>query len=214
MSVVGIVDYGVGNLRSVANAINHIGSQAIISNQAARLLSCDRLILPGVGAFPHGMSSLRSLGLDQVVCEASTAGIPVLGVCLGMQMLMESSTEFRKTAGLGLLAGEVRGFDQSMQVCEKHAKLRLPHVGWSGLEGVRQSEELAARVLRDLGPLDRFYFVHSFFAEATSPDVVAVSTYAGLPFASVVACANVIGTQFHPEKSGSAGLKLLKNFIS
>jgi glutamine amidotransferase len=196
---VAIIDYGVGNLRSVEKAFRAGGVDAHVTSDEALLRAAERLVLPGVGAFRACMEALSARGFDRLVRERVGEGTPLLGVCVGMQMLFEESEEFGLTRGLGFLRGRVRRFP---------AGLRVPQVGWNQV-GWKQSHPLAEGV----GDQAFFYFVHSFYCDARAEDEAVVGeTEYGLAYASVVARANVCGVQFHPEKSQAAGLRLLKNF--
>jgi len=197
---VGVCDYGVGNLRSVERALLRAGAAVTISDKASDLFECDGVVLPGVGAFAGAAAALHRSGLGEAVRSVAAAGRPVLGVCLGYQMLFERSEEGEGGAGLGLLPGVVtrlRGDD-----------LKVPHMGWNSV-----------RLLRDTVLLDGVesgsyvYFVHSYAGPASGPDVVAVTDY-GEEVAAAVQCDNVMGTQFHPEKSGPVGLRVYENFVS
>jgi glutamine amidotransferase len=195
---VAIIDYGVGNLRSVEKAFEAGGVEAVISSDEHVLCGAERLVLPGVGAFRACMEALKQRGFDQLVRERVEAGTPLLGVCVGMQMLFDESEEFGRTRGLGLLRGRVRRFAGG---------LRVPQVGWNQVEWARPHP-----LAEDIADKTFFYFVHSFFCEALDEEDVLGETEYGLDYASVVARANVCGVQFHPEKSQAAGLRLLKNF--
>lgn len=207
---IGIVDYGVGNIKSVANALNAVDAKPVVSSDCDELAGCDRLILPGVGAFAHGMSSLAERGLVDFLRDQVASGKPLLGICLGMQMLAQFSTEFGLTEGLGLISG---GVDE-MRPPNDAAKVnfRLPNVGWLELSMTGRSSELAQQLLEPMTPGSRFYFIHSFCAEATNDQTAAPADYLGMRFAAIVGHGSVVGTQFHPEKSGPEGLKMLRNF--
>ena len=195
---VAIIDYGVGNLRSVEKAFHAGGVEAQVSSEESVLRAADKLVLPGVGAFRACMEALTERGFDRLVRERVAEGTPLLGVCVGMQMLFEESEEFGKTSGLGFLRGRVRRFPEGM---------RVPQVGWNQVEwksGHTLSEGIGDRTF--------FYFVHSFFCEADEDASIVGRTEYGIAYASVVARGNVCGVQFHPEKSQAAGLRLLKNF--
>jgi glutamine amidotransferase len=207
----GIVDYGIGNLKSVASAVAAVGGAPCITSKTSELATCDRLILPGVGAFRHGMHALRSAGLDVFIRQFVADERPLLGICLGMQLLTEISTEFGETAGLTILPGDISKLHHQC----RHHKLRLPNVGWLPLlRCADNTSDLAERLFHGVDPEARFYFIHSFAASAHNPVAAAISVYDGVSFASIIASDNVIGTQFHPEKSGPEGLKMLANFIS
>jgi glutamine amidotransferase len=198
LTSVAIIDYGVGNLRSVEKAFRAGGVEAVVSADERVLRSAERLVLPGVGAFRACMEALTERGFDRLVRERVAEGTPLLGVCVGMQMLFEESEEFGTTRGLGFMRGRVRRFPEGM---------RVPQVGWNQV-GWKKSHPLAEGV----GDAAFFYFVHSFYCDAADDASVVGETEYGLNYASVVARANVCGVQFHPEKSQAAGLRLLKNF--
>jgi glutamine amidotransferase len=195
---IAIIDYGVGNLRSVEKAFHAGGIEAVVSSEEPVLRAADKLVLPGVGAFRACMEALTERGFEQLVRERVAEGTPLLGVCVGMQMLFEESEEFGTTSGLGFLRGRVRRFPEG---------LRVPQVGWNQVEW-RSKHALSE------GISDRtfFYFVHSFFCDSDEAEAVVGRTEYGITYASVVARGNVCGVQFHPEKSQAAGLRLLKNF--
>jgi glutamine amidotransferase len=195
-----IIDYGVGNLRSVEKAFAATGQEAVVSNDERTLRAAQRLVLPGVGAFAACMQALGERGFDRLVLERVAEGTPLLGVCVGMQMLFEESEEFGLSKGLALLRGRVRRFP---------ADLLVPQVGWNQVEQHRPHPLLAGV---EEGAF--FYFVHSYYCEPADSDVVLGETFYGAHYASVVAQANVCGVQFHPEKSQLAGLRLLKNFAA
>lgn len=203
----GVIDYGIGNVRSVCSAVEAVGGRPVLSSDPDELLRCDNLILPGVGAFAHGMEQLRYYGLDDVVGLAVDYGKPLLGICLGMQMLTQRSFEFGETLGLGLAKGTV----SMIQSSDPSRTLRLPHVAWQRL---KQKGDAAAWLFEGIDDDARFYFIHSYAVNATSPDAVAMAEFAGVEFASVLLVDSIVGTQFHPEKSGPAGLQFLKNFIN
>ena len=199
MSAVAIIDYGVGNLRSVEKAFAATDCEAIVSSDEQELSVAQRLVLPGVGAFGACMKALKQRGFDRLVRERVAEGTPLLGVCVGMQLLFEESDEFGATPGLGLLKGKVRRFTDELVV---------PHVGWNRIHQSRQQHALFADVANE----EFFYFVHSYYCEPEDNSVVAGETEYGVRYASVVAKANICGVQFHPEKSQAAGLQLLRNF--
>ena len=198
MSEVAIIDYGVGNLRSVEKAFAATDCEAIVSSDEKELRAAKRLVLPGVGAFAACMKALRERGFDRLVRERVEEGTPLLGVCVGMQLLFEESDEFGATRGLGLLAGKVGRFNDDLVV---------PHVGWNRIHQCRKHELFDAIPDREF-----FYFVHSYYCEPKDKSVVAGETEYGVRYASVVANENICGVQFHPEKSQDAGLRLLRNF--
>lgn len=197
---VAIIDYGVGNLRSVEKAFAATGCEAIVTDDENQLRDAERLVLPGVGAFGACMKALSERGFDRLVREQARKGTPVLGVCVGMQLLFEESDEFGATRGLGLMRGRVRRFQGDLVV---------PHVGWNRIHQ-KQSHALFEGV--DDGSF--CYFVHSFYCAPEDEGVVAGETEYGGRYASVVAQENVCGVQFHPEKSQEVGLRMLKNFAA
>ncbi|HEV7892597.1 MAG TPA: imidazole glycerol phosphate synthase subunit HisH [Pyrinomonadaceae bacterium] len=198
MARVAIIDYGVGNLRSVEKAFHAGGADAVVTSDERVLREAERLVLPGVGAFRACMEELTTRGFDELVRGHVAAGKPLLGVCVGMQMLFEESEEFGTTSGLGLLRGRVRRFPEG---------LRVPQVGWNQV-GWRGGHALAEGIEDE----SFFYFVHSYFCDASDDADVLGRTEYGDVYASVVARGVVCGVQFHPEKSQAAGLRLLKNF--
>ncbi|MGH9936481.1 MAG: imidazole glycerol phosphate synthase subunit HisH [Blastocatellia bacterium] len=195
---IAIIDYGVGNLRSVEKAFTSQGVNAVVTRDEKILRDADKLVLLGVGAFGYAMESLRGLGFDQLVIEAAKAGKPIIGLCVGLQMMFEEGHEFGAHHGLGLLPGRVIKFP---------AGVRVPHVGWNQVE-FKQDHP----IFRDLPDQTFFYFVHSYFVEPSDSSCVMGETEYAQPFASICGQGNVIGVQFHPEKSQAAGLKLLNNF--
>lgn len=197
---VAIIDYGVGNLRSVEKAFAASGCAAVISSDRELLHRAPRLVLPGVGAFGACMSALREHDFESLVRERVAAGVPLLGVCVGMQMLFESSEEFGEHEGLGLLHGSVRRFREGLHV---------PQTGWNQVHQ-RNASPLFDNVVDD----SFFYFVHSYFCDATDAATVAGETEYGITYPSVVTRGNVAGVQFHPEKSQTAGLQVLRNFAT
>lgn len=195
---IAIIDYGVGNLRSVEKAFAAMGCEAIISSEERVLREAERLVLPGVGAFGACMKALKGHGFDRLVKERATAGTPLLGVCVGMQMLFDESDEFGSTRGLGLLSGSVRRFGNELVV---------PQVGWN-----RIHQKQPHALFEGIADQSFCYFVHSFYCEPVDEQVVVGETEYGVRYASVVAQGNVCGVQFHPEKSQEIGLRMLRNF--
>ena len=193
-----ILDYGMGNLRSVEKALEHVGAEATIDNDPAAVRAAAGLILPGVGAFPRAMERIRELGIDELVAERRATGVPILGICLGLQLLFDSTTELGGATGLGLLPGTVTGLDAD--------GLKVPHIGWSPVAWARES-----RLTEGIETSTPFYFVHSFCPHPDPGDLLGTAEYGGR-FACAAERDNVFGVQFHPEKSSSAGLRLLANF--
>ncbi|HVL95519.1 MAG TPA: imidazole glycerol phosphate synthase subunit HisH [Solirubrobacteraceae bacterium] len=197
--MIAIVDYGMGNRRSVEKALAHVGAESVITRDPGEIRGADGIVLPGVGAFPEAMRNLTALGLDAPLRERAEAGVPLLGICLGMQLLFESSTEHEGALGLGLLPGDVTVLDTRGE--------RLPHIGWN-LVTMRRP----ARLTEGLGEAAAFYHVHSLACRpADEADVAGTGEYGGR-FVSIVERGNVFGVQFHPEKSSRDGLALLRNF--
>ena len=200
-SLIAICDYGMGNLRSVEKAFARVGSEAARVTDPQDARDADGLILPGVGAFPEAMSRIRAQGFDSLIAERAASGVPVLGICLGMQLIFGSSTELEGAEGLGLLEGEVTDLDAKGR--------KVPHMGWSPVTWTRESP-----LTEGLDPDEPFYFVHSLASRpADGADTLGTAAY-GETFAAVVERDNVFGVQFHPEKSSSAGLRLLENFAA
>ena len=197
MGYTAIVDYGVGNLKSVTNAMDYLGLKTCITSDRKELELADAIILPGVGAFPDAADKLRATGLDQVLI-AQVKRKPILGICLGMQLLLDRGEEVRECAGLGLVPGTVRKIE---------TQLKLPHIGWNSLTFPNPSPLFVG-----LEEGSYVYFVHSFCAVADDPKTVISQTDYGVPVTAAVQKGNVYGCQFHPEKSGEVGLQILRNF--
>jgi glutamine amidotransferase len=198
---VAILDYGMGNLRSVEKALEHVGAVPERTADHERVRAADAIVLPGVGAFPKAMEAVRAQGFDELLRERIGAGVPVIGLCLGMQLLFDSSTELGGATGLGILPGEVRELDSG--------GLKVPQIGWNPVEWRGQSP-----LIEGLPEPTPMYHVHSFAARPErAEDVLGTADY-GSEFVTAVSHGNVYGVQFHPEKSGPHGLKLLANFAS
>ena len=200
--MIGIIDYGVGNLFSLRSSFEAIGEEVVISGEEGVLRTADKLILPGVGAFEDAAKKLRQNGLDRFVREQAALGKPLLGICLGMQMLFERSYEYGVHEGLGLLKGEVVPMEGKLP-----AELKIPHIGWNKLEFVNRQSLLLSGIREG----DFVYFVHSFFASGCEDSLAAVTDY-GMPITAMVEKGNIYGCQFHPEKSGNVGLSILRAF--
>lgn len=200
--MIAIIDYGVGNLFSLKCSFAAIGETAVVSGDPKVIKSADKLVLPGVGAFQDAARKLKENGLFSLVREEAESGKPLLGICLGMQLLFEKSYEYGEHNGLGLLKGGIYPLDKDIE------NLKVPHMGWNRLDIVRDD-----RILADSGKNDYFYFVHSFYAKNCDDSLIATAEY-GVDVPAIVGTGNVYGTQFHPEKSGDKGLKLLKRFAT
>jgi glutamine amidotransferase len=197
---IAILDYGMGNLRSVEKALEHVGAVATITSDASTVRDADGVILPGVGAFPRAMERIAERGLDELIAERRDAGTPILGICLGLQLLFDSTTELGGAPGLGLLSGPVAGVEAG--------GLKVPHIGWSPVRWERES-----RLTDGIESETPFYFVHSFAPRPEADELLGSAAY-GERFACAAERDNVFGVQFHPEKSSAAGLRLLSNFAS
>jgi glutamine amidotransferase len=200
--VTAIVDYGVGNLFSLASSLKALGVETEVTRDAQALRDADRIILPGVGAFGDAMDKLTATGLVPVLREEA-ARKPLLGICLGMQLLFERSFEYGEHLGLGLVPGQVVDLHDALE----DKTLKVPHMGWNSLE-IRREDPL----FRYFKNGEYVYYVHSFYARDCDESTLAVSRYGNVAVTGVVRCGNVYGTQFHPEKSGGAGLRLLRAF--
>ncbi len=200
--MIAIVDYGVGNLFSLQSSLISIGADTIVTGDAAQLRAADKIILPGVGAFGDAAAKLRENGLDEVVVEQAKVGKPLLGICLGMQLLFERGFEFGEHAGLGLIPGNIRSIAAIVP-----SDYKIPHIGWNALQFTSRASALYKFLQDD----ECVYFVHSYYATDCKPYVTANAEYGALLTASAEN-ENVFGTQFHPEKSGAAGLKILRAF--
>ena len=207
-----VIDYGVGNLLSVQRGLEQCGAHVTLTSDAEQILSASRIVLPGVGAFQNGMQALEQLGLIEVIQEVANRKIPLLGICLGMQLLLTESEEFGLTKGLGLIPGRVIPVPTHALNGETQ---KIPHIGWSSLQYSNIEKKWDGSVLHDNQPGSAAYFVHSFMA---IPDLgehrVADCVYGGHRVPAVIACNQISGCQFHPEKSGEVGLKVLRRFIS
>ena len=202
MSTTAIIDYGVGNLFSLCSSLKSIGADAVVTPDEAVIRAADRIILPGVGAFADAAAKLRATGLDKVLIEEAQKGKPIMGICLGMQMLFDESHEYGIHTGLGLIPGRV--IPMAGYIPEG---LKIPHIGWNPLILKGEKHPL----LRYVNEGDCVYFVHSYFASECEDAVIATAEY-GREVTAAVACRNVMGCQFHPEKSGPVGLSILKAF--
>ncbi|WP_312643662.1 imidazole glycerol phosphate synthase subunit HisH [Hydrogenoanaerobacterium sp.] len=199
--MIAVIDYGVGNLFSLISSLQYLGLEAKVTGSADEIHTADRIILPGVGAFADAMNKLRQTGLDTVIKEQAASGKPLLGICLGMQVLFEKGLEYGEHDGLGLLKGEVVPILGDLK-----ENLKIPHMGWNRLKITRNCP-----LLKHSKNGDYVYYVHSYYAKNCAESVAAVSDY-GIDITGVVVNGNVMGTQFHPEKSGETGLNILSAF--
>ena len=202
--MIAVVDYGVGNLFSLKSSLAAIGAEALVSGDENIIRAADKILLPGVGAFEDAARKLRECGLDKVICDEAAKGKPILGICLGMQMLFEKSFEYGEHKGLGLIKGEVRPIADVIG-----EGLKIPHIGWNALSFPKNKEK--NEIFKYLNEGDFVYFVHSYYGADCEDSVIATSEY-GAHLTAAVASGNVYGCQFHPEKSGEVGLKILKAF--
>ncbi len=200
--MIAIIDYGVGNLFSLRSSFAAIGVQAVVTGEKSEIEKADKIILPGVGAFGDAAEKLRSTGLDKVVIDCAKRGTPILGICLGMQLLFEKSYEYGEHEGLCLIKGEIRPISDVIP-----KELKIPHIGWNALDFCGKTSP----IFKYLKNGDFVYFVHSFYGANCEESVIARSEY-GVPLTAAVAKGNVFGCQFHPEKSGNVGLSILRAF--
>mgnify|MGYP001625285629 FL=1 len=207
-----VIDYGLSNLRSVQNAFAHCGAETLLTGDAAAVQAADALVLPGVGAFRDGMAGLRRLGLVEPIRRKAAAGTPLLGICLGMQMLFDASEEFGEYEGLGLIHGRVTRLPGTDV---RGAPQRVPHIGWAPLLPADGRTDFAGTVLAGAAPEQECYFIHSYEAKPADPaDRLADTLYGGRPVCAAAARGAVVGCQFHPEKSGPVGLAILRQFLN
>ncbi len=199
-----IVDYGMGNLRSVEKAIASIGASSVISNDPDAISKADKLVIPGVGAFGDCMKNIRAYGIEDAVKQSIAKGMPVIGICLGMQMLFEDGDENPGVKGLGLMKGSVKGFDHNLSAGKG---LKIPHMGWNIVRQIKKSF-----LFEGIPDKSYFYFVHSYYPSPVEDVSIGITDH-GIDFTSVIQKDNVVATQFHPEKSQANGLKLLSNFV-
>jgi len=199
--MIAVIDYGVGNLFSLCSSLKYIGADTIVTSDKKEIKKADKIILPGVGAFADAKRKLDGQGLSELICEQAAEGKPIMGICLGMQMLFEKSYEFGEWQGLGLLQGDVIPMKNYVD-----STLKIPHIGWNALK-IKKEHKL----FRYISEGDCVYFVHSYFATRCSDSVIATAEY-GRELTAAVAKGNVMGCQFHPEKSGEVGLNILRAF--
>ena len=199
--MIAVIDYGVGNLFSLRSSLAAIGAETVVTAEEAAIRAADKIILPGVGAFGDAADKLRALGLDEILRQEAAEGKTILGICLGMQLLFDSSEEYGLHEGLGLLKGRVVGMEGRLP-----PELKIPHIGWNALHFCREHP-----LLRHIREGDCVYFVHSFYAVDCEESLVATAEY-GPELTAIVGKGNVMGCQFHPEKSGTVGLNILRAF--
>jgi len=199
--MIAIINYGVGNLRSVEKALEAVGAEAVVTSDAARIRDAARLVLPGVGAFGECAARLRNSGMDELVLEAAEQGKPIIGLCVGLQLMFDEGHEFGVHKGLGLMRGRVVRFPDTGP--------RVPQIGWNQVDRARND-----RLLSGIDDGTYFYFVHSYYIEAADAEDIIGTTEYGIRYPSICGRGSVCGVQFHPEKSQEAGLKLLANFAA
>jgi len=198
--LIAIIDYGVGNLASVQNAFRKVGYSSLVTDQPEQILRCEKVVLPGVGAFADGMTNLKKTGLIDVVYEVARKEIPLLGICLGMQMFFSASEEEGLHKGLGLIPGKVRRFQLPREY-------KVPHMGWNQIRPAKNS-----KLFKNIPAGSYVYFVHSFYTEPRDSQVSSASSDYGIEFTCAVEQNSIFGVQFHPEKSSLVGLTVLRNF--
>ena len=203
--MIAIIDYDAGNLTSVARAVSHIGFQCLVTGDAGEILKAERIIFPGVGAAGSAMASLKRTGLDSAIADAVRMGTPILGICLGTQVIMGHSEE-NDTSCLGIIDGLVKAFQRD-KLIENGSRLKIPHMGWNSIR-IKKKHPVLSGIRED----DEFYFVHGFYPDPENLEHVIGTTDYGISFASVVGHKNLFATQFHLEKSGKPGLRMLENF--
>jgi len=203
--MIAIIDYKAGNLKSVERALDRLGYPCRITNDKEEILNSERIIFPGVGAAGKAIEDLRRMGLDKVLAQAFVGGKPILGICLGAQIILDRSEE-NNTRCLGLINGEVRRFPSPL-LSDDNERLKIPHMGWNGIDVAKKHP-----VLEGIAPVDEFYFAHSYYPAPASDDCLIGKTEYGIEFPSVIGRGSLIATQFHPEKSGPPGLRILENF--
>lgn len=208
--VIALIDYGAGNLGSVLKALKFVGAQVSVTSSPADLADAEAVVLPGVGAFSHCMGGLAAAGMLEAVSGYARSGRPFLGICVGLQMLFDESDEPGGVPGLGILRGRVARFDQAQMVDLGTGRpLKIPHIGWNSVSYLPES-----RLFHGLHENERFYFVHSYHPVPDDPAVVSATSDYGYRFCAAIERGNLMATQFHPEKSGTVGLKLLANFLA
>lgn len=206
--MIAVIDYGMGNLRSVHKALEVVGAKAKITSRPADLKKCKKIVFPGVGAFGEAMKELKRLDLLMPLKAALDEGKHFLGLCLGMQLLFEKSAEASGVKGLSVLKGEVKRFD-----FRRKDGLKIPHMGWNNIDKSSELRAQSIKILKDVPDGSYMYFVHSYYVKPKDKDIILTTTDYGIKFASGIRKGNIYGFQFHPEKSQELGLKILKNFV-
>ena len=205
--MIAIIDYGVGNLFSLSASLKFLGAETKVTNKEEDLRTADRIILPGVGAFEDAIAKLRATGLVEVILEETEKGKPLLGICLGMQLLFETSYEYGEHKGLGLIPGEIASIEADLPARPSGEKLKVPHIGWNSLH--LKNEDPLFKYIKEG---DYVYYVHSFYGKNCLENTIASSNY-DIEITGAVRRGSVYGTQFHPEKSGNVGLNILRAFM-
>lgn len=205
--MIAVIDYGVGNLFSLTASLKFLGAETIVTNKKEDIQAADRVILPGVGAFEDAIAKLRATGLVDTIIEETRKGKPLLGICLGMQLLFEKSYEYGEHEGLGLIKGEIAPIEEDLPIRADGEKLKVPHIGWNSLKLIGGDP-----LFKYIKEGEHVYYVHSFYGRNCLENTIASSNY-DIEITGAVRSGSVYGTQFHPEKSGSVGLNILKAFI-
>lgn len=205
--MIAVIDYGVGNLFSLTASLKFLGAETIVTNKREDIIAADRIILPGVGAFEDAIAKLRATGLVDTILEETRKGKPLLGICLGMQLLFEKSYEYGEHEGLGLIKGQIASIEEDLPERTDGEKLKVPHIGWNSLK-LKENESLFKYIKEG----DYVYYVHSFYGKNCLENTIASSNY-DIEITGAVRSGNVYGTQFHPEKSGDVGLNILRAFM-
>lgn len=205
--MIAVIDYGVGNLFSLTASLKFLGAETVVTNQKEDILAADRIILPGVGAFEDAIAKLKATGLVETIIQETEKGKPLLGICLGMQLLFETSYEYGQHQGLGLIKGEIASIEADLKPGPDGEKLKVPHIGWNSLN-LKGSDPLFKYIKEG----DYVYYVHSFYGKNCLENTIASSNY-DIEITGAVRSGSVYGTQFHPEKSGNVGLNILRAFI-